>query len=147
MEAEVVQGAPPEPLAIKDILAINPPPPAWHGSFALNGLFTTGNSETQQFGFTFRLDKKWDEDSLHFRAEYSYGRQTDPTIGVASTTVDYGQAKCEHDFTAKVYDERIAQQMLPQTVAAARRGPPRQAWVDVERPRTLPDSGAVITGG
>jgi len=81
VEAEMVPGAPPEALAIADILAINPPPPAWHGSFALNGLFTTGNSETTQFGFTFRLNKKWEEDRLHFAAEYSYGRQTVPTRG------------------------------------------------------------------
>jgi putative salt-induced outer membrane protein YdiY len=105
VEAEITPGAPPEPLAINDILAINPPPPAWHGSFALNGLFTTGNSETEQIGFTFRLHKKWEVDRWLFGAEYSYGRQTDPNTGIASTTVDFGQAtaKYERDITEKWY--------------------------------------------
>jgi putative salt-induced outer membrane protein YdiY len=105
IEAEMTPGTPPAPLAIKDIIAINPPPPAWHGSFALNGLFTTGNSETEQIGFLFRLHKKWDEDRLLFGAEYSYGRQTDPNTGVSSTTVDFGQAsaKYERDLTEKFY--------------------------------------------
>jgi putative salt-induced outer membrane protein YdiY len=105
VEAPPAPGEPPGPLDIKDILAINPPPPAWHGSFALNGLVTTGNSETEQFGFTFRLNKKWEKDRVHFGAEYSYGRQTDPNTGIASTTVDYGQAtgKYEHDLTKKLY--------------------------------------------
>src|SRR5262249_1805786 len=54
VQSEIPPGAPPQPLAIKDITAINPPPPAWHGNIALNGLFTTGNSETAQIGFTAR---------------------------------------------------------------------------------------------
>lgn len=67
-------GVPPPPLAIADIRTINSPPPAWTGSIALNGLLTTGNSETEQLGVRAGLSKRWPEDRLTFGAEYYFGR-------------------------------------------------------------------------
>ena len=98
-------GAPPQPVAIADISAINPAPPAWTGSFALNGLLTTGNSETEQLGFRAALSKRWPDDRLTFGAEYSFGRQKDPSTGEKSTTIDYAMAlaKYDHFFTKKLY--------------------------------------------
>jgi putative salt-induced outer membrane protein YdiY len=105
VEATMAPGAGPQPLAIQDIAAINPPLPEWKGSIALNGLFTTGNSETEQIGFRAGLGKRWEHDRLLFGAEYAYGRQKDPDSGDKTTTVDYGQAfgKYEHDLTKKLY--------------------------------------------
>lgn len=98
-------GAPPQPVAIADISAINPFPPAWTGSFSLNGLLTTGNSETEQLGFRGALSKRWPHDRLTFGAEYYYGRQEDPRTGDKSTTIDYAMAlaKYDHFFTKKFY--------------------------------------------
>jgi hypothetical protein len=98
-------GAPPQPVAIADISAINPTPPAWTGSFSLNGLLTTGNSETEQLGFRGFLSKRWPHDRLTFGAEYYYGRQEDPSTGEKSTTIDYAMAlaKYDHFFTKKFY--------------------------------------------
>lgn len=98
-------GAPPQPVAIADISAINPTPPAWTGSFSLNGLLTTGNSETEQLGFRGALSKRWPHDRLTFGAEYYYGRQEDPRTGDKSTTIDYAMAlgKYDHFFTKKFY--------------------------------------------
>ena len=98
-------GAPPQPVAIADISAINPFPPAWTGSFSLNGLLTTGNSETEQLGFRGALSKRWPHDRLTFGAEYYYGRQEDPRTGDKSTTIDYAMAlaKYDHFFTKKLY--------------------------------------------
>lgn len=98
-------GAPPQPVAIADISAINPTPPAWTGSLSLNGLLTTGNSETEQLGFRGALSKRWPHDRLTFGAEYSYGRQEDPSTGEKSTTIDYAMAlaKYDHFFTKKFY--------------------------------------------
>jgi putative salt-induced outer membrane protein YdiY len=97
-------GAPPQAVAIADISAINSPP-AWTGSFSLNGLLTTGNSETEQLGFRGALSKRWPHDRLTFAAEYSYGRQEDPSTGEKSTTIDYAMAlaKYDHFFTGKFY--------------------------------------------
>jgi putative salt-induced outer membrane protein YdiY len=97
-------GAPAEPVAIADITAINTPP-AWTGLFSLNGLLTTGNSETEQLGFRGALSKRWPHDRLTFGAEYSYGRQEDPSTGEKSTTIDYAMAlaKYDHFFTKKFY--------------------------------------------
>ena len=105
VQREIPPGAAPQPLPIKDITAINPPPPAWHGSVALNGLFTTGNSETEQIGFTAHAAKRWDDDRFSLGGEYSYGRQKDQNTGVTSTTVNYGAGtmKYEHFFGKKIY--------------------------------------------
>jgi uncharacterized protein DUF481 len=98
-------GAPPQPVAIADISAINPTLSAWTGSFSLNGLLTTGNSETEQLGFRGALSKRWPHDRLTFGAEYSYGRQEDPSTGEKSTTIDYAMAlaKYDHFLTRKFY--------------------------------------------
>jgi len=105
VQGEIPPGTAPQPVPIKNITAINPPPPAWHGNVALNGLFTTGNSETEQFGFTARAVKRWLDDRFSLGAEYSYGRQKDQSTGVTSTTVDYGTGfmKYDHFFTKKFY--------------------------------------------
>jgi putative salt-induced outer membrane protein YdiY len=105
VQGEIPPGTPAQPLAIKDIAAINPPPPAWHGAVALNALFTTGNSESAQFGFTASTSKRWENDRLSLGADYTYGRQTDQNNGVTSTTVDYGAGfvKYDHFFTQKFY--------------------------------------------
>ena len=92
-------------MAIADISAINPAPPPWTGSFSLNGLVTSGNSETEQVGFRGALSKRWPRDRLTFGAEYTFGRQEDPDTGDKSTTVDYamGLAKYDHFFTGHFY--------------------------------------------
>ncbi len=98
-------GALPQPVAIADISAINPGPPAWTGSFSLNGLLTSGNSVTEQLGFRGALSKRWPHDRLTFGAEYSFGRQEDPRTGKESTTIDYAMAlaKYDHFLTKKFY--------------------------------------------
>ena len=98
-------GAAPQAVAIADIRAINPTPPAWTGSFAANGLLTTGNSETEQIGFRGALSKRWPDDRLTFGAEYSFGRQEDPSTGEKSVTTDYAMVlgKYDHFFTRKFY--------------------------------------------
>ena len=105
VQGEIPPGTPAQALSIKGITAINPPPPAWHGAFALNALLTTGNSETQQLGFTASASKRWEDDRLSLGAEYAYGRQTDQNTGVTSTTVDYGAGfiKYDHFLTKKFY--------------------------------------------
>ena len=98
-------GESPRPLAIADISAINPPPPHWTGAFSLNGLVTSGNSQTEQVGFRGALSKRWPRDRLTFGAEYTFGRQEDPDTGHKSTTVDYamGLAKYDHFLTGHFY--------------------------------------------
>ena len=105
VETSPAPGAAPQPLPIAAIASINPPPPAWKGLFALNGLLTTGNSETEQLGFRAGASKRWPHDRLTFAAEYSYGRQEDPDTGEKSTTINYAMAlaKYDHFFTRKLY--------------------------------------------
>lgn len=109
VQAQITPGAAPQPVPISDITAIVPEP-AWHGSFALNGLLTTGNSETQQIGFSAALAKRWETERLTFLAGYNYGRQEDPDTGDKTTTVDYGfaSAKFDHFFTQKFYGYALA---------------------------------------
>ena len=105
VQAQMTPDTPPQPLPITDITAINVPSLEWTGSLALNGLFTSGNSETTQIGFTSRLGKRWESDRLTLGADYAYGRQEDQDTGEESTTTDYGMAfaKYDHFFTRKFY--------------------------------------------
>jgi len=105
VEASPAPGAPPQPVPITDIAVINPPLPAWKGALSLNGLFTTGNSETEQLGFLANATKRWPHDRLTFGAEYSFGRQRDPDTGEKTTTINYAMAlaKYDHFFTKKFY--------------------------------------------
>jgi putative salt-induced outer membrane protein YdiY len=105
VQAQMTPDTPPQPLPITDITAINVPSLEWTGSLALNGLFTSGNSETTQIGFTSRLGKRWERDRLTLGADYTYGRQEDQDSGEESTTTDYGLAfaKYDHFFTRKFY--------------------------------------------
>ena len=105
VEASPAPGAPPQPVPITEIAVINPPPPAWKGALSLNGLLTTGNSETEQLGFLANASKRWPHDRLTFGAEYSYGRQKDPDTGEKHTTINYAMAlaKYDHFFTKKFY--------------------------------------------
>jgi putative salt-induced outer membrane protein YdiY len=109
VQAQITPGAAPQPIPITDIAAILPEP-AWHGSFALNGLLTTGNSETLQVGFSAALAKRWETERLTFLAAYNFGRQEDPDTGDKTTTVDYGfaSAKYDHFFTQKFYGYALA---------------------------------------
>jgi putative salt-induced outer membrane protein YdiY len=98
------------PVPIGQIAFINPPVPEWHGSLALNGLFTSGNTETQQIGFTGNAHKRWEHDRLTFDAAYTFGRQKDPDTGDENTTTDYGRisGKYDHFFTKKFYGYALA---------------------------------------
>lgn len=104
-DRQVQAGEPPHPVAIAQITSINEPPPAWTGSIAVDGLLTSGNSETAQFGARAGLSKRWPSDRLTFGAEYSFGRQRDPDTRDTSTTVDYamGLGKYDHFFSKKFY--------------------------------------------
>jgi len=110
VQTQPVPGVAPQPVPISDIAVINPPIPAWHGSLSLNGLFTSGNTETEQIGFLAALSKRWEHDRLTFGAGYTFGRQKDPDTGDKVTTVDYGRivGKYDHFFTKKFYGYALA---------------------------------------
>lgn len=110
VQAQILPGTAPQPVPIGDITAINPEPPAWHGSLALSGLFTSGNSESTQIGFTAALSKRWETERLTFLAGYTFGREKDPDTGDKTTTTDYGyaSAKFDHFFTKKFYGYALA---------------------------------------
>jgi putative salt-induced outer membrane protein YdiY len=105
VQTEPAPGATAQPVPISQIAYINPPVPAWHGSLALNGLFTSGNTETEQIGFTGDLRKRWEHDRLTFEGVYTYGRQKDPNTDDKITSADYGRisGKYDHFFTKKFY--------------------------------------------
>jgi hypothetical protein len=82
--------ASPQPLAIQDITAINPPVLAWHGEIALNAMLQRGNTHREEIGFEFELEKKWEKHQLFFGGEYFYGRERNDQ-GSTSTTDNYGE--------------------------------------------------------
>jgi hypothetical protein len=61
-----VPGGTPQPLPIKDVAQINPPPVKWTGSLVANALVTRGNSETESFGGSFNAVRRTEIDRLTF---------------------------------------------------------------------------------
>lgn len=110
VQTEPTPGAAAQTVPIKEIKEIYSAVPEWHGSFSLNGLFTTGNTETEQIGLLAGLSKRWEHDRVTFGAAYTYGRQKDPDTGDKITTVDYGRifGKYDHFFTQKFYGYALA---------------------------------------
>ena len=99
-------GAPPQPVAIADISAINPAPPAWTGSIALNGLAHLrklgGPSSSASAARCPSAGRAIASPSGP--STPSAARRT-RSSGETSTTVDYamGLAKYDHFFTKKLY--------------------------------------------
>lgn len=110
VQTQPAPGVATQPVPISQIAVINPPIPEWHGSLALNGLFTSGNTETEQIGFIATLSKRWEHDRVTFGAGYTFGRQKDPDTDEKVTTVDYGRilGKYDHFFTKKFYGYALA---------------------------------------
>jgi hypothetical protein len=107
VEIRKTAGGAPQVVAIRDLVAINPPSPAWTGEAMLNGKITRGDSRTTEAGLAFELDKKWTRDRLRFAGEYMYGRERSSETGVTSTTDDFGNVygKYSHDIHGAVYVE------------------------------------------
>ena len=97
--------AAPELVALTDVTEINPSEPRWAGELMLNGKFTWGDSRTEEAGLSFVLDKEWQRDRLHFRGEYTYGRERDDATGLMSTSDDFGNAygKYARDVRDRLY--------------------------------------------
>jgi putative salt-induced outer membrane protein YdiY len=116
-----------QPIAIKDIKTINPPPVKWTGAIAANGLLTRGNSNTQNFGLSIDASRRAEKDRLSFNAGYLYGRQKNPDTGERSTTTDNWFLFGKYDYffskhfygfaSTRIEHDRIAQLDLRLTPA------------------------------
>lgn len=96
---------PAQTVKIAEVLQVNPPPVRWTGSLALNGMFETGNSNTQTVGFTAAATRRSDDDRIAVGAQYLYGRQEDPDTGEKNTTTNnwFAAAKYDYFFTKQLY--------------------------------------------
>jgi putative salt-induced outer membrane protein YdiY len=94
-----------QPIAIKDIKAINPPPVKWTGAISANGLLTRGNSNTDNIGLSIDASRRAEKDRLSFLAGYLYGRQKNPDTGEKSTTTDnwFLFGKYDYFLTKRLY--------------------------------------------
>lgn len=81
-----VPGGAPQPVALRDVTQINPPPVKWTGSVSANGLFTTGNSETATIGIAAGAVRRGERDRITLGAGYLYGRQRDRDTDESETT-------------------------------------------------------------
>jgi putative salt-induced outer membrane protein YdiY len=95
----------PQPLALKDVSQVNPPPVRWTGSVVGNAMFTSGNSTTETIGLTAGAERRSEIDRITFGGQYLYGRQEDADTGDKETTTDnwFIAAKYDYFFTKKFY--------------------------------------------
>lgn len=92
-------------IALKDVIAINPPPVQWTGALSANGIFTTGNAETVSIGVNANAVRRSERDRITLGAGYLYGRQRNPSTDRDETTVDnvFGAAKYDYFILARTY--------------------------------------------
>jgi hypothetical protein len=62
-------------LAFTELSAINPPPVAWTGSVAINGIVQTGNTERRAIGATADASRRTDDDRTTLRASWDYAEE------------------------------------------------------------------------
>jgi hypothetical protein len=96
---------PAQTVKLADVMQINPPPVRWTGNVALNGMYETGNSNTESIGFSAAAVRRSEVDRISFGAQYLYGRQEDPDTGEKITTTNnwFAAAKYDYFFTKKFY--------------------------------------------
>jgi len=99
------EGVAAQAVALKDVQTINPPPIKWTGSLTLTGLFTRGNSNTDNLGLAFDAVRRAERDRITFDAQYLYGRQENPDTGEKSTSTEnwFVFGKYDYFFNKKFY--------------------------------------------
>jgi putative salt-induced outer membrane protein YdiY len=98
-------GSAPQSVALKDVTQINPSRPKWTGSVSVNGLVTTGNSETTSIGVAADAVRRAERDRITLGAGYLYGRQEIRDTGEDETTVDsmFGFGKYDYFLVKDFY--------------------------------------------
>lgn len=96
---------PAQVVRIADVLQVNPPPVRWTGSVTLNGMFETGNTNTESVGFSATATRRGEDDRIGFGAQYLYGRQEDPDTGEKDTTTNnwFVMGRYDYFFTKKFF--------------------------------------------
>jgi putative salt-induced outer membrane protein YdiY len=100
-----VAGGSPQVIALKDVAKINPPPVKWTGSVVANGLITTGNSETENLGFSLGAVRRSEIDRITLGAAYYYGRQLNKDTDQKETTINnwFMLGKYDYFLTKQLY--------------------------------------------
>lgn len=93
-----------QPVVLKDVQKINPPPVAWTGSITAGALLTRGNTDTDSINFGANAVRRSETDRITLGAGYFFGRQK--TDGSPKTTnVDnwFAQGQYDYFFAPKWY--------------------------------------------
>jgi uncharacterized protein DUF481 len=100
-----VAGRSPQVIALKDVAKTNPPPVKWTGSFVANGLITTGNSETENFGVSLDAVRRTEMDRITLGGAYYYGRQLNKATDEKETTINnwFILGKYDYFLTKQLY--------------------------------------------
>jgi len=95
----------PQPLLLKAVVEVNPPPVRWTGNVTLTGMLERGNSNTESLGFSAAASRRGEDDRISLAAGYLYGRQEDPDTGKKTTTTDnwFLFGKYDYFLTKKLY--------------------------------------------
>jgi hypothetical protein len=93
-----ITGGTPQPIALKDVVQINPPPVKWTGALTANALITRGNSETETVGTAIAAVRRSEIDRITLAGAYNYGRERDRDTGERETTINNWFAAAKYDY-------------------------------------------------
>ncbi len=97
-------GAPAKTIKVEDMKYVNFSE-AWSGAVIAGGIFTRGNTYSDQANIAFDLGRRTEQDRWTIGAGYNFGRQRDATTGNKSTTTDnwFATAKYDYFLNEKLY--------------------------------------------
>lgn len=100
---EVVPAAVAGPVQLADVTAINPPPPTWTGSVALNGMYAHAVTDTATLGVAASGSHIGPDDKILLSGAYNYG--VTKTDGISTTSANNWFISGEYDrfFAPKVF--------------------------------------------
>ncbi|HZZ44669.1 MAG TPA: DUF481 domain-containing protein [Tepidisphaeraceae bacterium] len=95
----------PQPVALKDVKKINPPPVAWTGSVTAGALVTRGNTDTDNLNFGANAVRRSEIDRITLGAGYFFGREKPSDGGPKTTNIDnwFAQGQYDYFFAPKWY--------------------------------------------
>lgn len=94
-----------QPVNIKDITKINPPPVKWTGSVKAMGMIARGNTYSDNLGIAIDAMRRTEQDRITGEARYLYGQTKDQSTGDKTTNTDnwFAFGKYDYFFNKKLY--------------------------------------------
>lgn len=92
-------GREPVTFSWSEVASINPPPPAWHGTFTLGGGQQSGNTDRANISIEFQASRKTERNRFRLSFLYNYAEEN----GSVTTRNAYGSFQYNYFYTSALF--------------------------------------------